>query len=107
MAEAAIAEDIENHIGAKGLAELDGDPRRMDDRLRVVTIYMKDRRHHHLGNIGRIGRGTRIMRARGKADLVVVDDMNRAAGAVAAKSRKSKGLGNNALSGESCVPMQQ
>ena len=47
------------------------------------------------------------MRARGKADLVVVDDMNRAAGAVAAKRRKGKGLGNNALSGEGGIAMQQ
>ena len=33
--------------------------------------------------------------------------MNRAAGAVAAKRRKGKSLGNNALSGEGGIAMQQ
>ena len=55
MTEPAIAEDIKHNIGAKGLAELDGDPRRMHDGFRIIAIHMEDRCHHHLRHIRRIG----------------------------------------------------
>ena len=47
------------------------------------------------------------MRRRGEADLVVDDDMDRAAGAVAAEPREAERLRHHALAGEGGVAMQQ
>ena len=50
----AIAEHINHHIRAKGLAEFSGNARHMNNRFGIITIHMENRRHDHFGNIGRI-----------------------------------------------------
>ena len=76
-------------------------------RFWIITINMENRCHHHLGHIRWIGRRPRIMRACCKADLIVVDDMDRAAGAITAKRGKGKGLSHDALTGKGRVAMQK
>ena len=107
MPEPPVAEHVEHDVGAEGLAEFDRDPCCMYDGFRIVSIDVEDRRHDHFRNIGRIGRGPRIMRARGETDLVVHDDVDGAARAVAAERRKGEGLADNALPGEGRVAMKQ
>jgi hypothetical protein len=48
----------------------------------VVAVHVENRRLNHLGDVGWIGRETALPGQRGEADLVVDDDVNRAAGAV-------------------------
>ncbi len=81
MAEAAIAEHVHHHRLLEALAELGGDLGREGHRLRVVAVHVEDRRLDGLRHIRRIGRGAREARIGGEADLVVDDEMDRAAGA--------------------------
>ena len=52
MAKAAVANNIDDHIDAKLLAELGGDPRYMHHRFGIISIDMENRRHDHFCNIG-------------------------------------------------------
>ncbi len=83
VAEAAIAEHVDDDRLVELLPELGRDLGRVDHRFRIVAVDVEDRRLDHLGDVGRIGRGARIARIGGEADLVVDDEMDRAAGAVA------------------------
>ena len=68
---------------------------------------MENRRLHHAGDVGGVGGGARIFRQRGEADLVVDDEVQRAAGAIAIELRKVQRFGNDALAGESGVAVDQ
>ena len=107
MAESAITDDVEDHVDAELLAKLGYDAGRVDHRLGVIGVHVKDRRHDHLGDIGRIGRRAREGRRRGETDLVVDDHMDRSAGAVAAQLGKIESLGDDPLAGEGGVAMHQ
>src|SRR5690606_39169214 len=97
MAEAAIAEHVDHDRAIETLTELRRDLRRMDNRFRVVAIHMEDRRLHHLRHIGGIGRGAAMDRARGEADLVIDNEMDRAASAMPLQVRQAETFGNDAL----------
>jgi hypothetical protein len=56
VAEAAIAEHVDDHRAAELLAELGRHLGGIDDRLGIVAVGMEDRRLDHLGDIGRVGR---------------------------------------------------
>ena len=107
MAVAAVAEHVDDHGLAEALAELHGDLGHIDHGLRIVAVHMEDRRVDHLGDVGRIGRGAREARRRGEADLIVDDEMERAAGAVTAQARQAETFGDHALAGEGRIAMQQ
>ncbi len=68
---------------------------------------MEDRRLDHLRDVGAVDRRTRRRRRRGEADLVVDDDVDRAAGAVAAQLREVERLGHDALAGERSVAVDE
>ena len=68
---------------------------------------MEDRRIDHLRHIGRIGRRARITRIGGEADLVVDDEVHRAAGAVALQVGEAEAFRHHALAGEGGVAMHQ
>src|SRR6185312_6256622 len=87
MAMAAIAEDVDDLVLLETVAKLRRDARDIDERFGIIAIHMKDRRLDFLCDLGAIGTGTRISGARGEADLVVDDDMDRAAGAIAFELR--------------------
>ena len=82
VTEAAVAEDVDHDVLAEFLAELGGNLGRMNDGLRVVTVDVEDRCLDHQGDVRRIRRGAREVRRGGEADLVVHNDMDRAAGFV-------------------------
>ena len=107
MAVAPVAEHVDHDIGLEGVAELHGDAGDMDDRFRIVAVHMEDRRLHDLGELGAVGAGAAVHRIGGEADLVVDDEMNRAAGAVAVEVGEVEGLRHHSLAGEGGVAMQQ
>ncbi len=107
MAVAAITEHVDDDGLAKTLTELDRDLGDVDHGLRIVAVHMEDRRIDHLGDVGGVGRGAGETWRGGEADLVVDDEMQRTAGAVAAQARQTEAFGNHALAGESGVAMQQ
>ncbi len=107
VAEAAIAEHVDDHRLVEHLAEFDSDLDDIDNGLGIVAVHMEYRRLDHLRHIRRIGRRARIARIGRKADLVVDDEMHRAASAVALEAREPETFGNDALAGEGRVAVDE
>ena len=89
------------------LAELVGELGHPDAGLGVVAVDVEDRRLDHPGDVGGVGRGARGARRGREADLVVDDDVDRAAGAVAAQLGQVERLGDDALAGERRVAVHE
>ena len=107
VAEAAIAEHVDDDGLVELLPELGRDLGGEDDRFRIVAVHVEDRRLDHLRDVGRIGRGAREARIGREADLVVDDEVDRAAGAVALQARQAEAFGDDALAGEGRIAMDQ
>ena len=105
--EPAVAEDVDDDVLAEALAELGRDAGGVDDGLGVVAVDVEDRRLDHQREVGRIGRGPRVHRRGGEADLVVDDDVDGAAGAVALEPGEAEALGDDALAGEGRVAVEE
>ena len=107
VAEAAVAEHVDDHRLVELLPELGRDLGGVDNRFRIVAIGVEDRRLDDLGDVGGIGRGAREARIGGEADLVVDDEMDGAGGPVAAQPRQAEALGDHPLPGEGRVAMEE
>src|SRR3546814_13641307 len=78
MAEAAIAPHVDHDIALELLAEVDRELAREGHRLGIVAVDVQDRRLNALGDVGRIGRRARELRAGRETDLVVDDEVDAA-----------------------------
>ena len=107
VAEAPVAEHVDDDVLLEGLAELGRDARDVDHRLGVVAVHVEDRRLDDLGRVGAVGPRARVHRVRGEADLVVDDEVDRAADPVALELGQVEGLGHQALAGEGRVAVHQ
>ena len=107
MAVPAVAEHVDDDRLLEFLPELGRDLGGEDHGFRIVAVDVEDRRLDHLGDVGGIGRGARVARIGGEADLVVDDEMHRAAGAVAAQPRQPEAFRDHALAGERRVAVDQ
>ena len=76
-------------------------------RLGVVAVDVQDRRLDRFRHVGAIEAGIGVRRHGGEADLVVDDDMHRAAGAVADELAHRQRLVHQALAGERGVAVHQ
>ena len=83
VTEAAIADDVDDRVAPKAAAEVDGETDGGDARLHVVGVDVDDRHVEALGQVARVTRRARVGRVGREADLVVGDQVNRAAGGVA------------------------
>ena len=104
---AAVADEADDDVLVERLAVLVGERRDADAGLRVVAVDVEDRRLDHAGDVGAVRGRARRGRARGEADLVVDDDVDRAAGAVPAQLRQVERLGHDALAGERGVTVHE
>ena len=107
VAEAPVAEHVDDDRLVEFLPELDRHLGGIGDRLGVVAVHVDDRRLDHLGDVGRIRRRARVARVGREADLVVDDEVDRAAGAVTLQAGQAEALGDDALAGEGRVAVQQ
>src|SRR6185295_14161296 len=98
VAEAAIAPHVHHDVAAESLAIVDGELAGEGHRLRVVAVDGDDRRLHPLGDVRRVRRTAPELRAGGEADLVVDDEVDAAAGVVAAHPGKAEAFPDDALS---------
>ena len=78
-----------------------------DHGLRVLAVDVEDRHLDHLGDVGAIPGRSALARRGGEADLVVHDDVDRAAGLVAGELREVQRLGDQPLAGEGGVAVDQ
>ena len=107
VAEAAIAPHVDDHVAAELLAELGRHLAAPGDRFGIVAVDVEDRRLDALGDVRRVRRGPPELRAGGEADLVVDDEMDRAAGAVAGEPGEAEAFPHHALARERRVAVEQ
>ena len=103
----AVAEQVDDDVLVKFAAVFGGGAGDFDDRFGIVAIDVKDRRLHRLGDVGGVGARPRRRRGGGKADLVVDDHMDRAAGAKTGQLGQFERFGDEPLPGEGGVAMHQ
>ena len=104
VAELSEADDVDHHVLVELLAVVERELAAQDDGFGVVAVHVQDRRFDHLDDVGAIQRRARIARIGGReADLVVDDDVHRAAGVVAARLRQRQRFHDDALAGEGGV----
>ena len=83
VAEPAVAPHVDDDVAVEALPELGRHLAAEGDRLGIVAVDVEDRRLDALGDVGGVRRRAAELRAGREADLVVDDEMDRAAGAVA------------------------
>src|SRR5690606_20914753 len=97
MAEAAIAPHVDHDVALELLAEIDRELARKGHRLGIVAVDVQDRRLNALGDVRRIGRRARELRAGRETDLIVDDEVDAAAGIVTADAREAEALPDDTL----------
>jgi hypothetical protein len=108
VTETPVTDQVDDDVLVELVAEVQRHARDEDDRLRIVAVDVEDRRLNHLGHIGAVERGARVERVAGReADLVVDDDVDRAAGGVAARLGELQRLHDHALAGKGRVAVDE
>ncbi len=107
VAEASVAEHVDDDVLVELLPELGRDLGGVHHRLRIVAVDVEDRCFDHERDVGGIGRGARVLWRRREPDLVVHDDMNGAAGAMADEAGETEAFRDDALAGERRVAVQK
>ncbi len=103
----AVAQQIDEHIALELLSVLRGQLRHGHDRLGVFAIDMEDRCVDQLADVGAVPARPPILGQRGEADLVVHNDMDRAAGRIALKLREVEDFLHDALADDRRVAVDQ
>ena len=80
VAEAAVADHVDDDVAAPALAVGHRQPHRRRAGLDVVGVDVDDRDVEALRHVGRVGGRARLFGVGGEADLVVLDQVDRAAG---------------------------
>ena len=107
MAEAAIAPHIDHDVAPEGLAIVDRQLAGEGHGFRIIAVDVQDRRLNTLGHVRGIGRPARELRAGGKADLVVDDEVDAPAGVIALHAREAEAFPDDALAGKGGVAVDQ
>jgi hypothetical protein len=107
VAVAAIADQVDQHVAVEPRAIAEREPRRGEARLGVVGVHVHDRNLEPAREPARVERAERVVRVGREADLVVGDDVDRAARGVAGEAVQVQRLGNDPLSGERGVAMNE
>ena len=103
----AVANHVDDDIALELLPVLQRELRQVDRRLGVFPVHMEDRRLDELGQVGAILRRSGVARVRGEADLVVDDDVERAAGSVTRQVGHVQRFGHETLAHERRVAVDQ
>ena len=104
---AAIADDVDHDVAVELVAIHHGEPDGRQAGLGIVGVDVDDRRVEALGEVARVVGGAPFARVGGEADLVVADEMDRAAGRVALDAGQVERLGHDSLAGEGRVAVDQ
>ena len=107
VAEAAVADEVDEDVVAELVPVRHRQSDRRDRSLGVVGVDVDDRDVEALGQIAGVARGSAFHRIGGEADLVVGDDVERAARGVPLEVLEVEGLRDDPLAGEGCVAVDQ
>ncbi len=104
---ASIADQVDDEVGGELLPVGAGQPRHLDARLGIVGVDVDDGHLEALGQVAGVeGAATFPLRCR-EANLIIGDQMERAADAIAAQALQVQRLGDDALAGESGVAVDE
>ncbi len=103
----AVADEIDDDVVAEALAVRHREADRRDRRLGIVGVHVDDRNVEAFRKVARVARRAAVRGIGGEADLVVRDDVQRAAGRVAGKTLEIQCLSNFALAGERSVTVDE
>jgi hypothetical protein len=104
---ATVAVHVDDDVAVELGPELEGQVDRLRDRLGLLPVHVNDRNLEHLGDVGRVLSRARFIGRGREADLVVHDDVNRAAGLVALESAHVERLLHDALPREGRVAVDE
>ena len=107
MAEAPVADDVDHEVVAELLAIGERKAGSGERRLRIVGVDMHDRHVEPLREVARVARRAAFHRVGREADLVVRDQVQGAARGVPLQALQVERLGDDALSGERRVAVDQ
>jgi hypothetical protein len=94
----SVAYEIDHYVFLELIPEVDSQLGYENHSFRVVTINVEYRRLNHLSDVSAVLGGARVfLSTRGKADLIIDNNMQGAAGFVPAGLRHLKGLHDNTL----------
>ncbi len=104
---AAIAPHVDHDVLVEPLAVLERQPGHAHARLRVIAVDVEDRRLHGLGDVAAVQRGAGELGCRREPDLVVDDQVDRAADAVSGDVAHRQRLGDDSLAGERRISVDE
>ena len=107
VAIAAVADQVDQVIELETLAVGNRQPCRLDARDRIVGVDVRNRNLEAARQAAGVAGAERLFRVGREPDLVVGNDVDDAADVVAFEPRQVQRLGDDALSGESSVAMDQ
>ena len=102
---ATITHEVDQHVLLERGAIRARQTHRRDAGLRIISVHVENRHLETLREIRRVVRGAGIGRVGGEADLVIHDDVNRAASAVRIQVRDVERFGHDALARKRRVAM--
>ena len=105
--EAAVTNQVDKEILLEFGAIGERKPGCFDARKRVVCIDVHDRHFEAFGQVARVERAPPVLWQRGVAELVVGDDVQRAAGRVAFETGQVERLGDDALADHGRIAMDE
>ena len=107
VAPLAVAVHVDDDILLELLPKLDGQLRDVEAGVRIFAVDVEDRHFEHLGDVSAVARRSAVAGPSREADLIVDDDMDRAAGLVALKLREVERLGDETLPRDGGVAVDQ
>ena len=102
----AVADYVHHDVATEALAIVHRELRAVKYGFRVVRVHVENRYLDHLRDIGAVKRRPRFGGRCRKADLVIDDDVKRAACGIAFKLRKVQGFGHHPLPRKRRVTVQ-
>ena len=107
MPVAPVAHQVDYDVAVEFVAIHHREPHGRETRLGIVGVHMHDRCIEALREIARVVGGAPLARVCGETDLIVEDDVDRAAGRVSPQPREVEGLCHDPLAGERGVAVEQ
>ena len=107
VAVAAVAYEVENDIFVKALAEFEGQLDDGSSSQRIIPIDMEDGETQRFSWGGAVASGAGVFGEGGEGDLVVDDNVDGAARAVAFETREVEGFSDDALADESAIAVNE
>ena len=107
VAEAAVADQVDQRVAPEALAEAHRQPHGGDAGLHVVAVHVDDRDVEALCEVGGVAGRAALLGVGGEPELVVGDDVDRSARVVAVERLQVERLRHHALRREGGVAVDQ